>query len=139
MISYITATLAFLLGASIVWVVFKRKLKKQFWKDHIRNEIYVVAHHMAVLKDLRQGKSSDAVEFCESMMDYDVCSLGYELHSAETNLRPEIIAALESIAIYREQWPRKIEQTEKTDYAKTVRVAEEATKLLKSEFSKVAN
>jgi hypothetical protein len=99
----------FLLGTWLGVTIHGRNHRAEKRRSRLSMDLYNLTTHHAVLEELRPGRISEAVEFCEHGLDYCVCSIWHQLEHADKIGRDGSLGALKRIKEYRQQWPRQIQ------------------------------
>lgn len=63
-------------------------------------------HDKTILAEIRQTRTSNALEFLEFSLDSNVCELWAQLELTNVLPQDQALQTLKSIKLYREQWPR---------------------------------
>jgi len=114
------------LGVKIHERIHRAKMKRM----RLSMDIFDLTTCHGALEELRQGRISNAIEFCESGLDFCVCRFWHEAQHAHKTVKGDYVSGLKRIKEYRQQWPRQITTNEYLSKKESQEVAEEARKIL---------
>src|SRR6187401_1475058 len=86
--------------------VCRRALETKEKRRKITSKMGDLLHDKTILAEIRQARTSNAVEFLEFSLDSNVCALWSQLEATNVLPQDQALQTLKSIKVYREQWPR---------------------------------
>jgi len=120
----------FLAGIWLGVIIHERIHRAKMKRMRLGMDIFALTTCHGILEELRQGRISNAVEFCESGLDFCVCRLWHEAQRAHKTVKGNHVSGLKRIKEYRQQWPRQIPTNEHLSKKESQEAAEEASKIL---------
>ncbi|MFO1511324.1 MAG: hypothetical protein U1F83_00155 [Verrucomicrobiota bacterium] len=115
----------------------RRELEAKGKRRKVTQKMGELLHDRTILSEIRQARSSNALESLEFSIDCNVCGLWSQLEGINGSPRDQALQTLKTIKLYRAQWPRipqpDILASEDLPADEIKARADEATKILESQ------